>query len=181
MWAKRFYTLWVTPPHLFFWCLPFRFSLYRNSQMSCFLHQIPHLPHVHPGLERNARAARVAVDRPPISELIGWLAFSTANWAHLFSHKAVSSPNLQRTNLFGSNIWHHFCWEQEFTLCRISGWSTQGLYGAKGGDYCLIQSKHLQVGCKSTASLCLCIVCYRMLTFSIVFTLCRESPSLSLT
>ena len=74
--------------------------------MSCLLHQIAHLPHVHPGLERNARAARVAVDRPPISELIGWHGFSIATWTHFLSHKVISSFNLQSTNLFGSNIWH---------------------------------------------------------------------------
>jgi hypothetical protein len=37
--------------------------------VSFALVQIAHLPHVDPGLEKNARAARAAMDRPPISEL----------------------------------------------------------------------------------------------------------------
>lgn len=34
--------------------------------------QIPHLPHVDPIVKRTARQAAVVMDRPPISELIGW-------------------------------------------------------------------------------------------------------------
>ena len=41
----------------------------------------------------------------------------------------------------------------------------------RGFIIAFIQSKHLQVRCKSTASLRSSIVCYRMLTFSIVFNL----------
>jgi hypothetical protein len=37
--------------------------------VSFALVQIAQLPHVDPGLEKNARAARAAMDRPPISEL----------------------------------------------------------------------------------------------------------------
>ena len=148
--------------------------------MSCLLHQIPHLPLVHPGLERNARAAQAAVDRPPISELIGWHAFSISNWARFLSHKVISSFNLQSTNLFGSNIWHQFCWEQEFTLCMILDWSSQVCMEQRELIMAFIQSKHLQVGCKSTALLCSSIACYRMMTFSILFNLRREGLSLSL-
>ena len=131
-----------TPPHLF-WCLLLG-SLYGGTHKcrACCIRF-----HIYPmcilGLKKNVKAARVAVDRPPTSELIRWHAFSIANWAHFLSHKFISSFNLQSTNLFGSNIWNHFCWDQEFTLCRILDWSSQGLYGGEGIYHCLHPIKAL--------------------------------------